>query len=119
MTTTLENPCILLEDGTSILESCDPCRQCPLHKKDKNNGCCIGKSFNKHPNIQRLIMLAREAVSKTPETLGEIIVKIVQQSGNRMNFRNKKIVDAVVCVLYRLPEIIINKDNPKKTLYSK
>jgi len=114
-TITLENQ-ILLEDGTSIPEKCDPCCQCPLRSK---NGCCAGQSFNNHPTIQRLIMFARKATSKTPKSLSEIIVGVVQQSGNRMNFRNQQIVSALISILYRLPEITINKDNPKKPLYSR
>lgn len=107
-----------MTDDNGLLADCDPCERCPLYKGSE--GCCAtGKSFDKHPNLQKLIRIARETTSETPQTLGEIALKIVQQTGNRMNFRGKKIIGAVMCVLHRMPEICIDKTTPSKPLYYK
>lgn len=107
----------LLEE-TEILGTCDPCRKCPLYQGE--DGCCaVGKSFDNHPNFQRLISLARENTDNDPQTLAEIVRRVVQKSGNRMNFRRTRIIHALMCVLHRLPEIEIDKKNASKPLYSK
>ena len=101
-----------------LLAQCDPCRRCPLYKG--SDGCCAtGESFDKHPNLPRLVKILKEATSESPQTLGEITLKVVQKTGNKMNFRGKKIVGAVMCALHRMPEICIDKTMPSKPLYYK
>lgn len=72
-----------------LLEKCDPCRRCPLYK-GTGECCTTGQTFDAHDNMGRLTALVIAAVTEKPQTLGEIAVQIVQQTGNRMNFRRKK-----------------------------
>ncbi len=100
------------------LESHVPCCRCPLYK-GKESCCVIGKSFDQHPNIQRLVNIASDATDSQPQSLCQIVAKVVQQSGNRMNFRRQTIVQAVMCVLHRLPNVGIDKQTPSRPLYNK
>lgn len=77
------------------------------------------KAFDKHPNIQRLASIVRENTSTTPQPLSTITAKVLERTGNKMNFRRTRIVRAVLCVLHQLPEIQINKNNPSEPLYYK